>query len=248
MNYSASFSDYSPVELNNNILNVIIGIALTTVILIVLFSIYSFKLKKQKPDVPLSGYVFCFQIYIQFINNMIKEVLGKKFEKITPFFIYLFSYILISNVISIFGITNPTSSVSVTLSLGLVTFFGIFVIGFKYQKLSFLKKYTFNISIKDKKIPVMINPMNVASQFAPLISISLRLWGNIFAGTIITSMLLVSTDSAMNNMLTFKFFNIIGVFVLLPIHIYFDLLSGFIQAFVFMLLTMVYWKLESEKK
>jgi F0F1-type ATP synthase membrane subunit a len=53
-------------------------------------------------------------------------------------------------------------------------------------------------------------------------------------------MLLVSTDSAMDAMLPFKFFNIIGVFVLLPVHIYFDLLSGVIQTLVFMLLTMVY--------
>jgi F0F1-type ATP synthase membrane subunit a len=34
----------------------------------------------------------------------------------------------------------------------------------------------------------------------------------------------------------------------LPIHIYFDLLSGVIQALVFMLLTMVYWKLEAKEK
>jgi F-type H+-transporting ATPase subunit a len=94
----------------------------------------------------------------------------------------------------------------------------------------------------------MINPINLVSQFAPLISISFRLWGNIFAGSLIASMLLFSTDSAMDAMLPFKFFNIIGVFVLLPIHIYFDLLSGVIQALVFMLLTMVYWKLEAKER
>jgi F0F1-type ATP synthase membrane subunit a len=33
---------------------------------------------------------------------------------------------------------------------------------------------------------------------------------------------------------------------LIPLHMYFDLLSGIIQAFVFMLLTMVYWKLEAK--
>ncbi len=245
--YTAT-SSYSPVAFNTNILNVIVGIALTTLILITLFVIYNIKLKKQKEYLPLSGYIFCFQVYIEFIHNMVIEILGKKFEKITPFFIYLFSYILLSNVISIFGITNPTSSISVTLSLGLVTFFGIYVVGFKYQKLSFLKKYTLNLKIKNKSVPVMINPINLVSQFAPLISISFRLWGNIFAGSLIASMLLFSTDSAMDAMLPFKFFNIIGVFVLLPIHIYFDLLSGVIQALVFMLLTMVYWKLEAKER
>jgi F0F1-type ATP synthase membrane subunit a len=61
-------------------------------------------------------------------------------------------------------------------------------------------------------------------------------------------MLLISTDNAMDAMLPFKFFNIIGVFALLPIHIYFDLVSGVIQTLVFMLLTMVYWKLEAKEK
>jgi F0F1-type ATP synthase membrane subunit a len=31
------------------------------------------------------------------------------------------------------------------------------------------------------------------------------------------------------------------------LHIYFDLLSGLIQAFVFLLLTMVYWKMEAKE-
>jgi F-type H+-transporting ATPase subunit a len=173
--YTADFSRYSPIAFNANTFEVTLGIVLTTIIILILFIIYNFKVRKQDPNSHLSSYVLCFQIYIEFIRNMVIEILGKKFEKITPFFIYLFSYILLSNVISIFGITNPTSSLSVTLSLGIVTFIGIYVIGFKYQKLSYLKKYTFNIKYKSKNIPVMINPMNFVSQFAPLISISFRL-------------------------------------------------------------------------
>jgi F-type H+-transporting ATPase subunit a len=129
------------------------------------------KLKKQKEYAVPKGFVFVFQLYIEFVHNLVLQILGKRFEKITPFFIYLFTYILFSNVISIFGFTNPTSSLSVTLSLGIVTFIGIFVIGFKFQRLAFLKKYTINI----KNIPVMINPINVVSQVIPLVSISFRL-------------------------------------------------------------------------
>jgi F0F1-type ATP synthase membrane subunit a len=35
-------------------------------------------------------------------------------------------------------------------------------------------------------------------------------------------------------------FDVLGAVLLIPLHMYFDLLSGIIQAFVFMLLTMVY--------
>ncbi len=153
----------------------ITGLIFTLTIISFLFVLYYIKLKKYKPYEIPKGYVFVMQMYFSFINNMVLQILGKKFEKLTPFFIYLFSYILICNTISILGISNPTSSLTITLSLGLVTFFGIFVVGFKYQKLSFLKKYTFNVKVKNHTIPLMINPLNIVSAFAPLISISFRL-------------------------------------------------------------------------
>jgi F-type H+-transporting ATPase subunit a len=86
-----------------------------------MFVIYYFKLKDTKPFKIPRGYVFCFQVYIEFIHNLVLQILGPKFEKITPFFIYLFSYIFVSNTISIFGFVNPTESLTITLSLAFVT-------------------------------------------------------------------------------------------------------------------------------
>jgi F0F1-type ATP synthase membrane subunit a len=52
-------------------------------------------------------------------------------------------------------------------------------------------------------------------------------------------MLLITTGN-ITDKIEIPIIDVIGIFVLIPIHIYFDLMSGFIQAFVFMLLTMVY--------
>jgi F-type H+-transporting ATPase subunit a len=60
--------------------------------------------------------------------------MGKRSEKLTPFFIFLLSYLLCCNLIGILGFDYPTGSLTVTLSLGLVMFIGTFVIGFRYQK------------------------------------------------------------------------------------------------------------------
>jgi F-type H+-transporting ATPase subunit a len=161
---------------DGNIFNVLFGIFLTFAIILTLYLTYYVKLKKVKDYSVPKGFVFVFQLYIDFIENLTLEILGKKFKKITPFFIYLFLYILVSNTISIFGFTNPTSSLSVTLMLGLVTFIGIFFVGFKFQRLSYLKKYTINIKTKkNKTIPIMVNPLNVVGQVTPLISLSFRL-------------------------------------------------------------------------
>lgn len=215
-------------------------------VIFLLSLIYFVKIRKKNVKEPLTGYVLIINIYVEFIRNILLQILGKKFEKLTPYFLFLFTYILFANIISVFNFESPTSSLTITLSLAFITFFGIFAIGFKFQKLSYLKKFTFNLSIKKKSIPIMINPLNIISSFAPLVSLSFRLWGNIFAGSLIISMLLYATDITTSNISFLSTFNIFGGIILIPLNLYFDLISGFIQTFVFTLLTMVYWKLESK--
>lgn len=222
----------------------ILSIAVVLTILLIAFIVYYVKLKKVKQNQAPHGYVLAVQMYVSYIRGLVIDILGPEFEKITPFFIYLFSYILLSNVIGIFGLENPTTSLTVTISMGLVMFIGCFVVGFKYQKISWLKKFTICINLKGKKIPVMINPSEVISQFTPLISISFRLWGNIFAGSLVTGLWFYFTAYISRNIPFIGMFNLIGGLTAAPIHMYFDLLCGVVQALVFTLLTMVYWSLE----
>lgn len=222
----------------------ILSIAVVLTILLIAFIVYYVKLKKVKPNKAPHGYVLAIQVYISYIRGLVVDILGPESEKITPFFLHLFSYILLSNIIGIFGLENPTTSLTVTLSMGLIMFIGCFVVGFKYQKLSWLKKFTFCINIKGKNIPVMINPSEIISQVTPLISISFRLWGNIFAGSLITGLWFYFTAYISKNIPFIGMFNLIGGLTAAPIHMYFDLLCGVVQALVFTLLTMVYWSLE----
>ena len=223
---------------------VITSVILVTLILATIYIIYYFKLKKVKENEAPKGLVLIMQMVIAYIRSLVVEILGPKLEKLTPYFIYLFSYILLSNVIGLIGFENPTGSLTVTLSMGFVTFIGLFVIGFKYQKISYLKKFCICIKVKGKKIPVMVNPLEVISQITPFISISFRLWGNIFAGSLITSLWFFFTGYISCKIPVVGVFNILGTITIPPVNIYFDLLCGLIQALVFTLLTMVYWTLE----
>ena len=103
------------------------------------------------------------------------EILGKTGEKLVPFFVFLFTYLLFSNLIGIFGFNNPTASYTVTFSLAFITFIGTFAIGLKYQKLSYLKQFCICVSVKNKKIPLLPNPIEILGSIAPLISLSFRL-------------------------------------------------------------------------
>ena len=123
--------NFQPFQLRPQILS----IAVVLVILLTAFIIYHVKLKKVKPNHAPNGYVLAIQMYVSYIRGLVVDILGPEFEKITPYFLTLFSYILLSNIIGIIGLDNPTSSLTITLSMGFVMFIGCFVVGFKYQKI-----------------------------------------------------------------------------------------------------------------
>lgn len=232
--------NFQPFQLRPQILS----IAVVLVILLTAFIIYHVKLKKVKPNQAPNGYVLAIQMYVSYIRGLVVDILGPEFEKITPYFLTLFSYILLSNIIGIIGLETPTSSLTVTLSMGFVMFIGCFVVGFKYQKIGWLKKFAICIKVNGRKIPVMINPSEIISQVTPLISISFRLWGNIFAGSLIGGLWFYFTAYISSKIPFIGMFNLLGGLTTPPIHMYFDLLCGLVQALVFTLLTMVYWSLE----
>jgi F-type H+-transporting ATPase subunit a len=165
------FEDYNPYAFNQETTSIVI-ILFT---LIILCFVYYNKLKKQKITDTPSSFVLVVQLYIDFIRNLVVSIFGQKGEKYTPYFLFLFIYLAMCNLMSIFGFSSPTSSLSTTLSLALLTFFGTIAIGFKYQKLSYLKTFCLCIKVKGKQIPIIVNPFNIISLCTPLISLSCRL-------------------------------------------------------------------------
>jgi F-type H+-transporting ATPase subunit a len=94
-------------------------------ILTILCLIYYFKQKKLKENEIPHGYVLIVEIIVSFIRNMVHEILGPKLDKSTPFFVFVFLYICLSNLIGILGFDNPTGSYTVTLSMALISYFSI---------------------------------------------------------------------------------------------------------------------------
>lgn len=231
---------------------------------------YNSSIKKTKHNEAPRGLAFLIFNLINYFRNLTREILGKDLEKLSPIFLTIFSYIALSNMIGMTGLENPTSSVAICLTFGLISFVGIFVIGFRYQRFSFLYKFTFNVRVEKKsdnkkiRIPLMFNPIEIMGSITPLISLSFRLWGNIFAGVLIMSLLynlpyaLISNDLGQlfpefepGGIMTPDRWNLgavtlaISLFVP-PFHAFLDIGIGLIQALVFILLTMVYWVLNKE--
>ncbi|WP_052663479.1 F0F1 ATP synthase subunit A [[Mycoplasma] testudinis] len=225
---------------------VIFTIPLAVILIAIFCIVYFVKARRLSPSQAPSGYVLMVEQYVLGMESLTLDLLGERNRKVTPYFLLLMTYLGFSNVFSLFGnMPPPTSSLTVTFTLGLMTFFGTIITGFKYQRLSYLKEFTFNVKIKGHKVPVMINPLNIIEEISPLLSISVRLWGNIFAGTLIMALfyaLFQLIFASVNPVpLGLALGSIFGGVVASAFHSYFDVGIALLQAYVFMLLTYSYW-------
>ena len=91
--------------------------------------------------------------------------------------------------------------------------------------------------------PVFL-PINLVSMWAPLLSLTLRLFGNAISGWVIMSLVYGSlesvSDSIFANLPEWISGSLIAPFITPVLHAYFDFFSGFIQTTVFLFLSMIF--------
>jgi F-type H+-transporting ATPase subunit a len=117
----------------------------------------------------------------------------------------------------------PNSDINMTLGLALLTFTLVQVVGIRTQGVGG--------RIRHMADPWFIFPIEVVSEFGRIISLSARLFGNVFAGEV-----LLAVMYALANAIKIA---IVPLFVPV-IFIFLELLFGTIQALVFALLTAIY--------
>ena len=161
------------------------------------------------------------------IVDVCKNILGDNLQENTrrflPFLGTLIMLMSVSNLLGLLGLQPPTSNVSVNIALAVMMFLMI-----QYNA---IKKAGFKARIKELAEPLWVmTPLNIIGEFALPISLSMRLFGNILAGSII--MMLVYT--------VFKLFLPFTVlmYIITPfLHMYFDIFSGFLQTYIFFTLS-----------
>lgn len=208
----------------------IFSLALLTLILVIFAIVVYNKVKKSQPNKAPEGIVLIAEQYVMGIEGQYQGATDGKFKKPGPYIFTLMTFLVLGNLFGLIGLEPPATSYSVTLTIGLISWIGIYVVGIMYQKWSFFKKY--------------LNPIELIGQFSPLISLSFRLFGNMIAGATIMYLIYHFTGWLWGFIPVLGEFNLVGPIIAWPLHIYFDLFDGLVQAFVFTLLTMIYWSLE----
>ncbi len=170
---------------------------------------------------PRKGQNF-FEVIIDGLENFMVSVSGPEGRFFFPFIATVFLYILVSNLIGLVpGFNSPTANLNTTLSMALCTFVYTHIIGIKFHGVKYVKHFLGPVWWL---APLML-PIELIGHFARVMSLSIRLFGNIFGKEMVLSI----------------FFAMAGLFLApLPI-LFLGLLVSFIQALVFTLLSIIYF-------
>ena len=200
--------------------------------LCLLFIYFGHKVKKADPTAKPKGLVLVLETLVKMVYDYIKSIMPEKFEKnYYPYFAMLFIYLVVANLSGLLAFTAPTSNFSITLAITLITFTLIQINALKTKG-----GWTF---IKD----IIWPPTNILSFVSPLISLSMRIFGNILSGTILMSLVYNFTGYLSG------FFAPIDIFgpILAPVlHMYFDVFAGCVQTLVFVTLSSILIAMEAE--
>lgn len=201
-------------------------------VLILFAIIVRIKIKNFKP-VPESKFQNFVEIIVGNMNGFTIQNMGKKYAYFGGWFFTIFAFVMISNFMGLLTFRPPTADLATTMGLALTTFFLIHFMGLYVNKGGYFKGYI-------DPLPGLL-PLNIIGEIATPLSLGLRLFGNILGGTIIMGLFYTAIQLG-SNMLTKILLPLIGVPVASILHIYFDLFAGFLQSFIFVILSMSFIK------
>jgi F-type H+-transporting ATPase subunit a len=193
--------------------------------LVALFLLVRASLSVEKP----SALQHIMEGAVGFVEGQSRETIGPHSEAYTPFLVTLGLFILCCNLIGLVpGFESPTAVPIVPLGCAIVAFLYYQAQGFKHAGIKYLAHFA---GPSDSSMPfgvrlvlaMVMVPIELISHLARVLSLTVRLFANMFAG----------------DMVTLVFFSLVPLVIpiaFLGLHIF----VSFLQAYIFVLLTMVY--------
>jgi len=190
-------------------------------ILVAVILILFFKLASRNLNLVPSKRQSLLELLIQTFENQLVEIVGEKGRQYVPLVATIGIFIFSGNLLGLIpGLMSPTSKLNVTAACALVVFVYYHWQGIKSQGFfRYLKHFLGPIPLL---APLML-PIEIISHFSRIVSLSIRLFGNIFAEELLIVVMM----------------SIIPFFLPLPFMAV-AIFTAFIQAFVFVLLTCIY--------
>ena len=219
--------------------NTILTSWIVTVLILICGVFVGIKYKKLP-----AGFQQFWEMIYEYLEELAVSIAGEKGRDFVPLAVTIFVYILINNWLELIPgvgsigvnliengtrvfvpvIRSATSDLNTTFALAIVSVAGTQFFGIKASGLlGHLKHF--------------VNPMEIVSEISKLISFSFRLFGNMFAGDV-----LLATGASLLVLLmgnSHLWYGAVGGLIQIPFFAL-EILVGFIQAFIFAVLTLVF--------
>lgn len=190
---------------------------LVVAIIIVLFGLLRARLSAEHPG----GFQLTFEAIYKFVFGQASESVDHHVSRFVPFFGTIFIFILFLNLIGIIpGLESPTQSPAVPLAFAVAVFLYYNWMGIREHGVG---KYLLHFAGPVWWMAPIMIPIELISHFARPLSLTIRLYANMFAGERVTITFLTLTYLVLPS-------------VFMGLHVFVALL----QAFIFMLLAMIY--------
>ena len=190
---------------------------LVALILMLLFAFLRPRLSMDRPG----KLQHAFELINNFVHGEAEDAVGHGGSKYLPFFGTLFLFILCCNLIGIVpGFESPTMTPSVPAGCAIATFCYYNLMGLREQGVG---KYLAHFAGPMPFLAPLMVPIELISHMARPLSLTVRLYANMYAGEQVTLVFLSLT-----------YFAVPAIFM--GLHVFVSLLQGYI----FMLLTMMY--------
>ena len=186
------------------------------------------KLTETQDDHVPTKIQLLWETIVKQVNTQVEDSLGRVNPFVVPLAVALFFFILIANWMELIPsapnethlLPAPTADTNLTYALALLVIVGVWIYGVREKGLSgYLKHFL-------EPFPWLL-PLNIIEELIKPVTLALRLFGNIFAGGIMLSLI-----------------GLIPIYLLWAPNVVwklFDMFIGGIQAFIFALLTVLYF-------
>jgi F-type H+-transporting ATPase subunit a len=207
-------------------------IVTSTLLAMAILLFLGFRMRSKVTDGVPGKLQLMWELLVDQVNDLADTAIGPKGRRFVPIGVALFLFILICNWIGFIpsalhpGVSGdilpaPTSDVNLPLAMALFVIVWVHVESFRARGFrGYFRHY--------RQPYVALTPINVIEEITKPITLTFRLFGNLFSGGLMIAVMVTLLPI---------FVSPLGELVWKP----FDLFIGLIQAYIFMLLTMLYF-------
>jgi F-type H+-transporting ATPase subunit a len=226
--------------------NSMVGALLASIILLLAARWFT-----RRADIVPSRGQSVIELPIEFLAGVVRGTGGKRWRQFAPLVFAIFLFVLTANWLSLLPgvgtiglaehaadgkqiivpfVRAGAADLNFTLGLALISFVSFIVFGFRANG---VRGYLRELLIAEPAyMTPLLTPIHLISELSRVISLSMRLFGNVFAGEVLLATMLALTTATV--------FILPLAFVVPGIFIGLELLFGLVQALVFALLSMTY--------